>query len=140
MEKSDSKNCTAVVTTTGISQVSAARVSRSVSGVDTPSSGRSNWTPEWCSSMFSGPKMVRKVSAVCSMMEVYGMTYTTRFIPLAFACARAKAREATVLPPPVGTVKVYRPGFRSCPCRMHCSRMAQRLAFSSPFGGNQPDM
>ena len=38
------------------------------------------------------------------------MTYTTRLSPRDFACASAKAREATVLPPPVGTVSVVKPG------------------------------
>ena len=68
------------------------------------------------------------------------MTYTTRFRPCFLAWARAKAREVTVLPPPVGTVRVHRPGARCSPSRMHRSRMAQRRAFSSPLGGNQPDM
>ncbi len=64
------------------------------------------------------------------------MTYTTRFSPRARACANAKAREATVLPPPVGTVSVYSPGARRRPSRMQVSRMAQRRALSAPWGGN----
>ena len=37
------------------------------------------------------------------------MTYITRVMPCAAACSNAKAREAKVFPPPVGTVRVYIP-------------------------------
>ena len=55
-----------------------------------------------------------------------------RLSPLALAWARAKAREATVFPPPVGTVRVNRTGGWVLPIRIHCSRTAQRREFSSP--------
>ena len=40
------------------------------------------------------------------MIDVYGTTEITRFIPCATACRSAKASDATVFPPPVGTVSV----------------------------------
>ena len=52
----------------------------------------------------------------------------------------AKAREATVLPPPVGTVKVKRPGSRCNPSWIQRSKMVQRWVLRGPFGGNQPAM
>ena len=64
----------------------------------------------------------------------------TRRRPFVLAWARAKARDATVLPPPVGTVRVNSPGSRCSPWAMHRSRMAHRCRFSSPLGGNQPAM
>ena len=67
-EKSDSKNCTAVVTMTGASQFSVALACRIFSGEASPS--MSNTTALWCSKMFSSPKILRKVSAVCSIIEV----------------------------------------------------------------------
>ncbi len=64
----DSKNCTAVVTTTGISQFSVAFAIRIVWGPGF--SSRSYSTPEWCSRTFSLPRISRKTCAFCSMMEV----------------------------------------------------------------------
>ena len=72
LAKRDSKNCTAVDTTTGISQFSVALASLAFSGL--ASSSMSYSTPEWCSSTFSSPRIFRKTWAFCSMMEVYGTT------------------------------------------------------------------
>ena len=69
---SDSKNCTAVVTTTGISQFSVALASRTCLG--SGFSDRSYSTPEWCSSTLSFPRISRKTLAFWSIMDVYGST------------------------------------------------------------------
>ena len=62
-----------------------------------------------------------------------------RFMPFSTACFRANAREATVFPPPVGTVSVYMP-LGACPAFRQVFRMSQRLLFNSFFGGNQGEI
>ena len=55
----------------------------------------------------------------------------------AAACASAKAREETVLPPPVGTVRVYSPRGDVCPAAKQARRMSQRFSFSAVRASHQ---
>src|SRR5262249_55882539 len=96
------KNWTLVVTTTGTSQFSLAIRLRGVS--------RSGSMAEWCSTIASCPSAASYTPAFCSMMLVYGMTATTFCSPCFTACSRANAIAASVFPPPVGIVRLKRPG------------------------------
>ena len=61
-------------------------------------------TEEWCSSTFSSPpKISLATSAVCVIIEVYGIATIMCFISgSAFAAARAYPKLDTVFAPPVG--------------------------------------
>jgi hypothetical protein len=85
--KRDSKNCTAVVTTSGTSQFSAARrmsvtaaalsSSCSAAGRAAEASGSGSAAEEWCSRTAvapRGPRARRNSAAFCSMMLGEGMT------------------------------------------------------------------
>ncbi|BAQ46196.1 hypothetical protein Maq22A_c15165 [Methylobacterium aquaticum] len=131
-----SNSCTAVVTTTGASQFSAARRNRETGSRPVPSSrvpssrdraaAACQSKVAWCSRMpASSPSAVRNTAAVCSMIAVNGATWTTRRRPCRAAWSRAKVSEASVLPPPVGTVRVKSPGFRAARSRTEASTSAR---------------
>ena len=130
LAKSDSINCTEVVTMIGASQFSAAN-----SSGDRPCSSSSSFaaTAEWCSITMPsslGSSTLRYSAAFCSMIDRYGITTITRCIPCRRACFKAKAMPESVLPPPVGTVKEKKP-VGSAAFAKHSSNTLLRNVLSS---------
>lgn len=60
--------------------------------------------------------------------------------PVGPGVAQGEGREATVFPPPVGTVRVNSPGCCAPPCSRQRLRIRHCCSFSLFFAWNQPEM